>query len=291
MSNSAQIQGIIVATLTPFGKDGAPDLGRVREHVHYLADAGIPAIAPVGTTGEFPFLDAAEKRAIVRAACEAGAGRLAVIAGVWAARLEEIAVLCRAAEDAGAAAVFLTTPIYYTYPATALIEFYRFVRQQSALPVFAYNIPQYSNNELTVETLEQLAREGAIQGVKDSTGKEERLRALLGAFRGRIAVYGASDSFALKARELGADGFISALANIYPATFQRIWSGDGAAQEAIDRIRTAIKGYGGISGLKYLLARRGFAFGPSRLPFTELDDAARRALDAVADEYRGLEGA
>src|ERR1041385_7613854 len=136
------IQGIIVATLTPYGRDGAPDVGQVREHVSFLAEAGIPAIAPVGTTGEFPLLQQDEKRLLIRTACEAARGRMAVIAGVWAPRLEEIAALCRTAEEAGADAVFLTTPIYYNYSAEALQEFYRFVKAQCSRPVFAYNIPQ-----------------------------------------------------------------------------------------------------------------------------------------------------
>jgi 4-hydroxy-tetrahydrodipicolinate synthase len=285
----APIQGIIVATLTPYGPDGVPNAGQVREHVASLAEAGIPAIAPVGTTGEFPFLTLEEKQTMLRAACEAAGTRVAVIAGVWAPRLEEIATLCRTAEETGAAAVFLTTPIYYTSPAAALVEFYRFVRCQTSLPLFAYNIPQYANNELTLPMLETLAGEGTIQGIKDSTGQEPRLRGLLDALHDRIAVYGASDSFGLRTRELGADGFISALANIYPRTFQRIWSGDRDAQAAIDRIRTAIKGYGGISGLKHLLKRKGLDFGPSRLPFTELNADARRELDSIGEEFGELD--
>jgi len=289
VAETVSIRGIIVATLTPYRADGGVHPDQVRAHVAYLAEAGIPAIAPVGTTGEFPFLDREEKQTLLRSACDAARGRVAVIAGVWAPRLEEIAALCRTAEDAGAAAVFLTTPIYYGYPDDALLDFYRFVRRQTALPVFAYNIPQYANNELTLKTLATLVDEGAIQGIKDSTGKEERLQALLDRFRGRIAVYGASDSFALRTRELGADGFISALANIYPRTFRRIWSGDREAQSAIDRIRTAIKGYGGIAGLKHLLARKGFDFGPTRLPFTELTDAAKHGLDAAVAEFSELD--
>ena len=93
------IQGIIVATLTPYGADGAPNLGQVREHVAYLAEAGIPAIAPVGTTGEFPFLALKEKCDLLRAACSAAGSRLAVIAGVWAERLEDV-VGVRLAEEA-----------------------------------------------------------------------------------------------------------------------------------------------------------------------------------------------
>src|SRR5439155_945930 len=83
-----------------------------------------------------------------------------------------------------------------------------------------------------------------------STGKAERLGALLKQFHGRLTVFAASDSMALRARQMGADGFISALANIFPRTFRRIWDGasredDGAlasavvAQDAIDRIHAA----------------------------------------------------
>lgn len=276
------IQGIIVATLTPYTAADEVDPGRVCEHVQFLAERGVSAVAPVGTTGEFLHLTASEKATLVAASVEGAAGTgLKVIAGVWSPRLREIEELCRRAEDAGAHAVFLTTPIYYQYPDDAIVAFYRHVRRATRLPLFCYNIPQYANNEITLDALERMMAEGSVDGIKDSTGKPERLRALLDATAGRIPVYAASDSFALTSRRMGAHGFISALANIYPEAFARIWSGDEAAQAEIDRVRTAVKGYGGISALKYLAKRRGFDFGGTRLPFTELDDAARRAIDVV----------
>jgi 4-hydroxy-tetrahydrodipicolinate synthase len=284
MSVQPEIQGIIVATLTPYDQEGRVDPGRVREHVEFLVRGGAAALAPVGTTGEFPYLTTDEKERLIQATAAAAGGRTPVIAGVWAPRLEEIARLCRAAEEAGAAAVFLTTPIYYHFPDEAIIAFYRFVRGATRLPVFCYNIPQYSNNEITLPALERMVDEGIVAGIKDSTGQAERLQALLDVVGWRNAVYAASDSFALAARRMGAHGFISALANIFPEAFARIWEGDEEAQRAIDRVRTAVKGYGGIAALKALLARRGFAFGPTRLPFTELDTAARREIDRVFEE-------
>jgi 4-hydroxy-tetrahydrodipicolinate synthase len=284
-----EIRGIIVATLTPYDREGRVDAGRVREHTDFLVRGGAAALAPAGTTGEFPYLSVEEKALLIRATADAAGGRAPVIAGVWAPRLEEIAQLCRAAEEAGAAAVFLTTPIYYRFGDDAIVAFYRFVRGATHLPVFCYNIPQYSNNEITLAALRHMVDEGIVDGIKDSTGQAERLQALLDAAGSRTAVYAASDSFALTARRMGADGFISALANIFPEAFARIWSGDEEAQRAIDRVRTAVKGYGGIAALKALLARRGFDFGPTRLPFTELDADARRAIDRVFEES-GLAG-
>ena len=145
--------------------------------------------------------------------------------------------------------------------------------------------------------MERLAAAGTVAGIKDSTGKVERLQALLDRFRGRLAIFGASDAMALKARQMGADGFISALANIFPGAFMRIWEGTGAvpspaavaAQASVDQLRAAVKGYGGIAALKHLLGRRGFAFHGTRLPFQDLDSAARAELDRVMDRSGDLE--
>ena len=46
MAESSPMRGIIVATLTPYRGDGAVNTDAVREHIAYLAEAGIPAIAP-----------------------------------------------------------------------------------------------------------------------------------------------------------------------------------------------------------------------------------------------------
>jgi len=197
--------------------------------------------------------------------------------------------LARAAEAAGADAVFLTTPVYYPAADEAVVRWYQSARAQTGLPLFAYNIPQYAVNGVTAAALRRLIDEGVVQGIKDSTGKPDRIQELLDLCAGRIAVYGASDSFALQARRMGVDGFISALANIYPRTFARIWNGDEEAQRAIDRVRSAVKGYGGIGGLKSLLRARGHDFGCTRLPFAELTTAEEAELRAVVESLGPLD--
>lgn len=282
------ITGMIAATLTPFTAAGKLNEEMIAHHVQFLADGGIPAIAPAGTTGEFLYLSEEERAAAVRAAVEAAAGKIRVIAGTWALDVEGVARLNRAAEQAGADAVFLTTPIYYPAADEAVIQWYRAARESTGLPLFAYSIPQYAVNKVSADVVRRLMDEGTIQGIKDSTGKADRIQELLDVAQGRIAVYGASDSFALKARQMGVDGFISALANIFPGTCARIWSGDAEAQAAIDRVRTAVKGYGGLGGLKALLRARGFDFGATRLPFGNLSEAEEADLRALVESEAAL---
>jgi 4-hydroxy-tetrahydrodipicolinate synthase len=289
--------GMSVATLTPYDATGRVDLGVARAHVEWLVERGIPVLAPVGTTGEALYLEQEEKQQLVRVVVEAARGRSSVLAGIWALRPAEIRDLHRAAADAGANGVFLPPPIYYPATDDSIVAFYESVHAGGPLPVYAYNIPQYAANEVSVAALERLASSGAIVGVKDSTGKTERLETLLAHFGSRLTVFAASDGMALKARQMGADGFISALANIFPRTLLRIWErgvreGDAeaaAAQASVDRLRGAVKGYGGIAALKQMLAHRGFPSHGARLPFQDMSDTSRAELDRVMEELGGLD--
>ena len=45
-------QGAYTALVTPFGRDGAVDYGRLRALVDFQIAGGIDGLVPVGTTGE-----------------------------------------------------------------------------------------------------------------------------------------------------------------------------------------------------------------------------------------------
>jgi 4-hydroxy-tetrahydrodipicolinate synthase len=279
---------MIAATLTPFGEDGGVNEAAIERHVAFLLEGGVDALAPAGTTGEFLYLSPTERADAVRATVRAAGGRAPVIAGIWAQDADEVGELARRAERAGADALFLTTPIYYPASDAVVEAWYRSAGRATGLPLFAYHIPQYAVNGVSAAVLERLMEANVVDGIKDSTGKEERLRELLDTCRGRIPVYGASDSFALRARQLGADGFISALANIFPRTFARIWRGDAAAQDQANRVRAAVKGYGGIGALKALLRARGIDMGCTRLPFADPSPAEEADLRVLAESLSDL---
>lgn len=276
-------RGCYVATLTPFDSNDTLDAGVVRAHAQWLVDQGAEGLCPAGTTGEFLYLSEDEKQRVVKATVEAVNGRIPVIAGVWALRPEETARLAKAAQDAGAQGVFLPPPIYYPADALTCVGWYAAVHHASSLPVFAYNIPQYAANEISHAALEALFATGIIAGVKDSSGKSERMGELVKRYGERGIVFAASDGFASEGRKLGADGFISAIANVAPALFAKLWQGDDTLQPVVNEIRSTLKQMGSIPALKYLAAKQGFAFGGSRLPFSALTDEQRHTLDALYD--------
>ncbi len=276
--------GLLVATLTPFDEIDRLDFGVIRTHTQFLVDGGVAGVCPAGTTGEMLYLSVGEKVRLVEETVRSAKGQVKVIAGVWAHQPKEVVLLSKAAEAAGANAVFLPPPIYYPANDETIYRWYVTVHEATSLPVFAYNIPAYAASGISLDCIERLSTDGVIAGVKDSTGKAEQMKTLVERFGERIAVEAASDSFATEARKIGAHGFISALANIWPSAFKRLWDGDESVQAGVDIVRSAVKRAGGISALKYLAGKRGFAFGASRLPFSDLTDDQRGTLDAAFTE-------
>ena len=73
---------VIVALLTPFEENGGLDEAALAAHMDYLVSAGVDGVMPCGTTGEGPLLSDDDVTEVVRATCNAAAGRVPVLAHV-----------------------------------------------------------------------------------------------------------------------------------------------------------------------------------------------------------------
>jgi dihydrodipicolinate synthase/N-acetylneuraminate lyase len=276
-------KGIYVANLTPFNK-GNLDIAAVRAHVEFLVKAGVRGICSGGTTGEFLYLGLEERKQLFSAVIEVCAGRVKVLCCPWDTNAGSLAELCRFVSDKGADGIFLPPPIYYSFTDEEIIEFYEFAHKRSSIPVYCYNIPKYSNNEISIPALKVMVDRKLIAGIKDSSANEERIAKIVSSFGRTLDVFAGGDHFVMKAKLLGANGFISALGNVYPEPFVALWNTPtDEIQQEINKLRDAIKGYGGIPALKYLMSKRGFIFG-CRFPFKELDKKQKCELDAVVEK-------
>jgi dihydrodipicolinate synthase/N-acetylneuraminate lyase len=273
-------KGIFVANLTAFRR-GKLDVDAMQAHSEFLIQAGVKGLCPAGTTGEFLYLSAKEKEELFSALISAFRGRAEIWCCTWDSNQETMAQLCSHVSKKGADGIFLPPPLYYEFTESEIIGFYEFAHKNSGVPIYCYNIPKYSNNEITLSALEKLIDRGIVAGIKDSSADEKRITEIVSKFGEKIDVLAGGDHFTLKAKEIGANGFISALANVYPELFVRLWNSPSEeTQEKISRIRAGIKGYGGIMALKYLLSKRGYDFG-CRFPFQALNEPQKRQLDEL----------
>ena len=205
--------GAYTALVTPFGRDGAVDYGRLRELVEFQIAGGIDGLVPVGTTGESPTLDVDEHLEVIRVVVEPANGRVKVIAGSGANSTAEALELTARAKAMGVDGTLQVTP-YYNKPTQAgLIRHFSAVADLG-LPVVLYNVPGRAGCEIAVATVAELARHPHVVAVKEAAGSVDRVSRLKAACE--IEVLSGDDGLTLPMMSVGAVGVISVASNVAP---------------------------------------------------------------------------
>lgn len=288
------IKGSLPALVTPF-KNGELDLVTLKKLVDWHVAEGSHGIVPVGTTGESPTLSHAEHQKVIEEVVAAVAGRVPVIAGAGSNNTVEGISLIRHAEKVGATAALVVTPYYNKPTQGGLIAHYTALHDCCALPIVIYNIPGRSVIDMTPETMGTLARLPRIIGVKDATGKIERVSQQRAACGPDFIQLSGEDATALGFNAHGGVGCISVTANVAPrlcAEFQEATlRGDYArALEYQDRLmplHEAIFLEPGLVGAKYALSVLGLCSEEVRLPLVGLTDGTKARIKA-AMKHAGL---
>lgn len=282
------IKGSIPALVTPF-KDGALDLVTLKKLVEWHIDQGSTGLVPVGTTGESPTLSHEEHRIVVETVVKVAAGRVPVIAGAGSNNTVEGIELIRHAEKVGADAALVVTP-YYNKPTQAgLIAHFTALHDCCNLPIVIYNIPGRSVVDMSPDTMGVLAKLPRIIGVKDATGKIERVSMQRASCGADFIQLSGEDATALGFNAHGGVGCISVTANVAPrlcAEFQAATlAGDYAkALEYQDRLmplHEAIFIEPGLVGAKYGLSLLGLCNTDVRLPLVGLTDGTKDRIRAA----------
>jgi 4-hydroxy-tetrahydrodipicolinate synthase len=288
------ITGSIPALVTPF-KNGELDLVTLKKLVEWHIAEGSTGLVPVGTTGESPTLSHAEHQKVIEVVVQTVAGRVPVIAGAGSNNTAEGISLIQFAERVGADAALVVTP-YYNKPTQAgLVAHFTALHDCCALPIVIYNIPGRSVVDMSPETMGQLAKLPRIIGVKDATGKIERVsqqRATCGADFIQLS---GEDATALGFNAHGGVGCISVTANVAPrlcAEFQAATLAGNYAkaleyQDRLMPLHEAIFIEPGLVSAKYALSLLGLCSEDVRLPLVGLTDGAKARVKA-AMQHAGL---
>ncbi len=288
------IKGSIPALVTPF-KNGELDLETLKKLVEWQIEQGSTGLVPVGTTGESPTLSHEEHETVVEEVVKAARGRVPVIAGAGSNNTVEGIRLIQHAQRVGADAALVVTP-YYNKPTQAgMIAHYTALHDCCTLPIVIYNIPGRSVVDMSPETMGTLAKLPRIIGVKDATGKIERVSMQRASCGADFIQLSGEDATALGFNAHGGVGCISVTANVAPklcAEFQAATlAGDyRKALEYQDRLmplHEAIFIEPGLAGAKYGLSLLGMCSEEVRLPLVGLTDGTKAKIKA-AMEFAGI---
>jgi len=177
------LEGVFAAITTPFYPDSRLYLRKLEHNVDRYSRTPLSGLAVLGSTGEAVMLGDEESREILKTAREAAAPDKVLLAGVARESVVQTLKLADFAAEQNYDAVLVRTPSFYApnMGNAAILNYYRMIADSSALPVILYNIPKFTNYDLPVEVIAELAFHPNIIGLKDSSGRVEQIAAVVAA--------------------------------------------------------------------------------------------------------------
>ncbi|MFQ5937720.1 MAG: 4-hydroxy-tetrahydrodipicolinate synthase [Acidiferrobacterales bacterium] len=271
-------QGSMVALVTPMRGDGSLDIPALHRLIDFHIDNGTNAIIAVGTTGESATVNVDEHCEILRQTVKHVNGRIPVIAGTGANATAEAIELTRYAHEARADACLLVTPYYNKPTQEGLYLHYKAIAEAVPIPQILYNVPGRTACDMLPETVIRLASVPNIVGIKEATGKIERVKQIVDACSDSMEVYSGDDATALDLMLAGGRGVISVTANVAPRQMSDMCAAALRADESTartldERLMDLHKGLFVESNpipVKWALKEMGLIEGGIRLPLTPL---------------------
>ncbi|HSO42428.1 MAG TPA: dihydrodipicolinate synthase family protein, partial [Rhodospirillales bacterium] len=210
----------LVSPVDDEGRVKAEVLARLVDHV---IDAGVHGLAPLGSTGEFAYLDWAQKQRVVEVTLEAAAGRVPVIAGVAATTIAEARRQARAFADLGVAGIIAVLEAYFPLSEDAVVDYFTAVAGSVDLPIVIYTNPNFQRADLTLAAITRLAEVENIGYIKDASFNTGRLLSLLNRVGDRIRVFAASSHIPAAVMLIGGVGWMAGPACLLPAESVRLY--------------------------------------------------------------------
>lgn len=227
------LRGVVPPVCTPLDANGAVDTGSLARLVEHLIRGGVHGVFALGSTGEVAYLTDAQRAVALETVVAAAGGRVPVLAGVIDTTTPRVVAHARTAARLGADALVATAPFYTRTHPNEIATHFRAVRKAVDLPLFAYDIPVAVGTKLPAALVRELAADGTLTGLKDSSGDEGGLRRLLVSLGGRhgrgdgpapdFTVLTGSELTVDAALLAGADGVVPGLGNVDPAGYVRLY--------------------------------------------------------------------
>ena len=289
MAQSQLIHGIIAYPITPFGETGI-DTERLGNLVETMVDAGVHAIAPLGSTGESAYLSLDEWKTVVDTTVAAVDGRVPVVVGASDLTTAGAVIRAQYAEQAGATAVMVIPVSYWPLSDREIVQHFTSVSDAISIPIVAYNNPATSGIDMSPTLLNHMFETVAnVKMVKESTGDIQRMLDLKELSGGALPFFNGSNPLVLQALLAGASGWCTAAPCLRPAPaialYEAVVAGEiERATEIYDELLPLLRFIvtkGLPPAVKSGLEILGEPAGAPRLPLLPLSGEDRAELESI----------
>lgn len=288
-------RGVAAYPITPLDADGAIDAPALATLVDRACEAGVDAVATLGSTGGFAYLDRAQRRRAVAVAAEATGGRVPLVVGVGALATAAVCDLARDAAAAGADALLLPPMAYTPLTPDELRAHYAACAAATDRPLCVYDNPVTTHTTLDDALLARLAALPGVAAVKRPGPPAAEAAATHAALRGALpagfSIGYSGDWRAAGALLAGGDAWHSVIAGVLPAPAVALtraaMAGDAATAGRLDArlapLWALFQAHGGLRVVHALAALMGLARDAPPAPVAPLAPAIRAEVEAALD--------
>ncbi len=284
--------GVFPYLVSPIGADGRVLETALADLVEHLIQAGVHGLTPLGSTGEFAYLNWEQRKRIVEVVLAANNGRVPVVAGIAAASTAEAVRQAQELEKLGVAGILAIMQAYFPVQASGTVAYFTAVAQAASCPIVLYTNPRFQRSDLSTAVLEQLCQIPNIQYLKDASNNTGRILSIMNRVGERLKIFSASAHIPLCVMLIGGVGWMAGPACLIPRQSVRLYelAMDGQWPQALDlqrklwRLNELFAKYSLAACIKAGLQLQGFAVGDPLPPQLPLDADAREEIGRVLEE-------
>ncbi len=279
--------GVFPYLVSPVAPDGQVLEAELRRLVDHLIEAGVHGLTPLGSTGEFAYLDAAQRRRIVEVVVEQARGRVPVVAGVAATTTADAVRQARDYAAIGADGILAILEAYFPVSEAGIVAYFTAVADATDLPTVLYTNPNFQRSDLSLPAIEQLSHHPRIGLIKDASTNTGRLLSIINRCAGRMEVFAASAHIPAAVMLIGGKGWMAGPACAIPRESVRLfelcragkWDAAMALQKALWRVNELFAAHSLAACIKGALQIQGFAVGDPIPPQAPLSPEGRAVVE------------
>ena len=287
------LHGVFPYLVSPVSPDGRVLTDVLAKLSDDLIGKGVHGLTPLGSTGEFAYLNATQRQTVVETVIAATRKRVPVIAGVAATTIADAVAQTRTYERLGADCILAVMEAYFPIDDTGVVGYFRAIAEATSLPVVLYTNPNFQRSDLTIPAIVQLSKIPNIRYLKDASSNTGRLLSILNATEGRLKVFAASAHIPAAVMLIGGVGWMAGPACAVPEASVKLydlcqagrWTEVMTLQRKMWALNQAFAKHNLAACIKGALTMQGYDVGYPLPPQAPLSDAGitevRAALQAA----------
>lgn len=284
------LKGVFPYLVSPIRSDGSVDGAVLARLCDDLIAAGVHGLTPLGSTGEFAYLSAAQRLAVVEAVIAAARGRVPVIAGVAATTTADAVAQAKSYVAAGADGILAILEAYFPVTDDGVHDYFAAIAAAvPGHPVVLYTNPNFQRSDLSIPVIARLSQLANVVAIKDASSNTGRLLSIMNATDSRMTVFAASAHIPAAVMLIGGVGWMAGPACAVPAQSVRLydlcragrWDEAMALQRKLWALNQAFAKHNLAACIKGALVMQGYAVGDPVPPQAPLSEAGRAEVRAA----------